>query len=369
MSVNAMTHRQRVEAVFEGRPVDQPVWQPRLEHWYHVNKTQGTLPERYREMSLTDLYRDLGCSMRAYHLFNGALKVADGPEVKTECHAIEGGMVVTWKTPVGELRSVARTTELSHLTREYRLKTPDDLRVMEYILRSQRVWFDQAAYEAGLAALGDLGAPTLFLPRIPIQRLFIDLMGFENTIMALADYPREMDHLIKVIEESDDPIYQAVCESPVKIINFGDNVHSDMLPPPLFEKYAYPYYQRRVKQLHDAGKFCHPHWDGYARPLLKYVRPLGFDGVEALTPLPQGDMTLEEIKEGLGDSVVLLDGIPATHFLEQTSYAELEDFTRKVIEMFHPRLILGISDEPSPPADIEKVRFVSEICQSYCKTE
>ena len=91
----------------------------------------------------------------------------------------------------------------------------------------------------------------------------------------------------------------------------------------------------------------------------------GFDGFEALTPLPQGDVTLEEMKDALGDKSILLDGIPATHFLPQTSYQELEKFTLKMLDLFSPNLILGISDEISPPGDIEKVRLVSEIVKDY----
>ena len=37
------------------------------------------------------------------------------------------------------------------------------------------------------------------------------------------------------------------------------------------------------------------------------------DGIEAITPVPQGDVTLEEIKEGLGDEMYLIDGIPAIY--------------------------------------------------------
>jgi hypothetical protein len=76
-------------------------------------------------------------------------------------------------------------------------------------------------------------------------------------------------------------------------------------------------------------------------------------------------VTLEEIKEGLGDEMILIDGIPATHFLPQTSYQELEQDTLKILGMFAPNLVLGISDEISPPGDIEKVRLVSEIVAGY----
>jgi len=42
---------------------------------------------------------------------------------------------------------------------------------------------------------------------------------------------------------------------------------------------------------------------------------------------------------------------------------ELEELTLKILKMFSPNLILGVSDEVPPSADIEKIRFVSEIVQ------
>ncbi len=69
-----------------------------------------------------------------------------------------------------------------------------------------------------------------------------------------------------------------------------------------------------------------------------------FDGFEALTPAPQGDVTLEEMREHMGDKV-LLDGIPAVLFLEHHPREQLQECTERVVELFHPRLVLGISDE------------------------
>ena len=104
--------------------------------------------------------------------------------------------------------------------------------------------------------------------------------------------------------------------------------------------------------------------DGSLKSLLPLINKSGFDGIEAATPLPQGDITLEELKDTLGDTI-LLDGIPAILFLPQYSYKELEEFTIRVLKMFSPNLILGVSDEVPPTADIEKVKFVSEIVESF----
>ncbi len=124
-------------------------------------------------------------------------------------------------------------------------------------------------------------------------------------------------------------------------------------------QYHIPYYRRRVAQLKAAGKYVHIHIDGAMRPLLPYLRECPWDGIEAATPLPQGDVTIEEIKAALGD-LVLLDGIPAVYFLPYFSTEVLRECVARLVEYFHPRLVLGISDEIPPDGDIERVRMVGE---------
>jgi hypothetical protein len=63
--------------------------------------------------------------------------------------------------------------------------------------------------------------------------------------------------------------------------------------------------------------------------------------------------------------MVLFDGIPATYFLSLVSTRELIDFTNKILSIFSPNIILGISDMLPPNGDIEKVRTVSEIVEDY----
>ncbi|TKJ45162.1 hypothetical protein CEE34_10380 [Candidatus Aerophobetes bacterium Ae_b3a] len=70
------------------------------------------------------------------------------------------------------------------------------------------------------------------------------------------------------------------------------------------------------------------------------------------------------LKDAIGDTI-LIDGIPMLLFLLNYSYQELEQFTKKVLNSFSPNLILGISDEISPPGDIEKIKCVSHIVEAF----
>ena len=92
---------------------------------------------------------------------------------------------------------------------------------------------------------------------------------------------------------------------------------------------------------------------------------MSFDGYEALTPPPQGDVPLEDIAKALVDSgKLLVDGIPATLFLREFSESKLVSTTKKILELFSPNLILGISDELCI-GDGRRLKTVSNIVDKF----
>jgi len=108
--------------------------------------------------------------------------------------------------------------------------------------------------------------------------------------------------------------------------------------------------------------------DGSLKPLLPFLRQVPWDGIEAATPVPQGDVTLEELKEAMGD-LVLLDGIPALYFLPHYPEEALVECVKRIVELFYPRLILGISDELPPDGDIERVKLVGQLVEELVTSQ
>jgi len=360
-----MTLKELNLKIFRREPVDRVLWQPRIEHWYHTNQRQGTLPERYRDMSLLEVFDDLGCSVRPYWAFNPTIHFEPPEEWRREERSEGELTIVTEHTPAGDLVAVHQRTSLAHHTRKYPVVTPDDMKVMEWILRHRRVHFDWGVYEKACEEIGDRAAPIIYIPRINVMRLVIEFMGFENGLTAIYLYPKETEHLIATINETDTPMLEVVARSPIEIVNYGDNVHQCLCPPPVFERFVMPEYIRRNEILHKAGKKTFPHFDGDCKQLLPYARDCGFDGYEAITPVPQGDVTLEDVRAAFGapeSGLILVDGIPCTDFLPAEPIESLIANTHKCIDYFAPHLVLGISDEISPVGDIERVRLVSEIC-------
>ena len=74
--------------------------------------------------------------------------------------------------------------------------------------------------------------------------------------------------------------------------------------------------------------------------------------------------SVEEIKDAIGNKI-LLDGIPSILFLSEYSNDYLKEYTQKVLELFSPHLILGVSDELSPNGDIRKIEKIIEIVNNF----
>ena len=64
-----MTPLERIIAVFRRAPRDRVPWNIRPESWYLYNRARGSLPAKYRGMSLVDICREWGASWRCYQGF------------------------------------------------------------------------------------------------------------------------------------------------------------------------------------------------------------------------------------------------------------------------------------------------------------
>lgn len=344
------------------------LWQPRIGCWYDDRMFSGAgLPGRYRGMDLYDLYRDLGCSARLYE-FNACFRRHEHEGVAFTTRARnDRDTETTVVTPVGHQTAVHRKSRNSPhpITVKWEIETKEELAVATW-REAHATWsFDQTVFDDLRSRIGDLGAPTMFMPRMNVQCLYLERMGVSNGVVAMYAWPEETGAFFRELESSHDRLIDVLNASPVEIINFGENVHAGTLSPELFQRYHLPACRRRAECLHAGGKHLSAHWDGDVKPLLPFARETGLDAIEAIAPVPQGDVTIEEIRDALGDDLFLVDGIPAVYFDETYPEEVLVEFTERLIGLFAPKLLLGISDEISSTGDIERIRVVGEIVNRY----
>jgi uroporphyrinogen-III decarboxylase len=335
-----------------------------------VNKARGSLPLKYRNSDLFVIYDDLDASVRYYTtevVGNDYINYEYSKKVRIERSRDENEEATTYETPLGKLTQRRRFADwgCSWHYSEYLIKSLQDMKVMEYLVGERRLSFRQDFFEEAERKVGNRGVVQFYwFERAPLQSLFLLYMGFENAILFLNDYPKEMKHLLQVLTTGQDALFEVLEKCPAKVLNFPENIDSFIDSPPIFKDYLLPHYLRRVKQLHAVDKYCHIHIDGSIGPLLNLIGTTGCDAIEGLTSLPQGDLRVEALRAAIGETI-LLDGIPAIMFLPNCPEKDTIDFAWKVIELFYPNLILGVSDELPPDADIERVRKVSQIVAEF----
>ncbi len=371
-----MTKREMNLRIFQRLDIPYPLFQPRIESWYHWHKQFDVMPERYKNYSLLELYDELDISMRYIAYYTGipspiATRYDDEVKVKEKILSDDYRLIVI-DTPYGEMvREIRLTSDKNWRTSKPFIKTKDDIKKATWVFKHTEFYFIRENFDEGDRFIGDRGYPQFFLPRSPYQSLHVDSswMTLEDLVYALNDFPKEVEELMIAIDESYDRLYEELIsyKDKVKIVNFGENIDAYLLSIEYFEKYLLPFWEKRSNQLRKAGIYTHMHLDGHFRPILKYLKDLPFDGLEALTPLPQGDVSIEEMKEHIGDKI-LLDGIPAVLFLPIYPREELYECVETLIRLFHPRLVLGISDEIPEGVEeegIERVRWISNYCKSF----
>jgi hypothetical protein len=367
------TFRALTLAAWRREPLPHVLFQPRFEPWFSWHEQFDSLPEACRGKSIREVYQQVGCSMRYCHYFTGQpdpVRKSFDPSVRITAQQVADDRErITYHTPHGDLVQERQfTIDKTWRTVVFPCESAADLSALEWLLPRVRHEFDSLAYAIGDAFIGDLGAAQFWVPKSPYMTLCQVWMDFETFIYALADAPQQIERMICSIDQTYDTLYEQLCaQRATPIINFGENIAEAYMSPTYFRRYLLPWYEKRAGQLHDAGIYTHIHIDGFCKSLLPLLAKLPQTGIEALTPLPQGDITLDQIAEYTGDKV-LLDVIPAILFMEHHHREELYTYVQRIVELFKGRLILGISDElPQAATDegYERLLWVADYARKH----
>ncbi len=354
--------------VIDGKAGGKVLWQPRILCWYSDKIFAKQSLGEFEGCRLSDIYKRLDICNRVYDYNACICRVVDEKKIQhfsRQISPLERELGI--RTPLGEITARLRTNNSNggEFFSKWWIETEEDLKIYTYYEQASDWAYDDGAFQRVRAEWGKMGAPSVFLPRTTIQHAYLDTMGVENTAYALADTPEAMRRYFAALNESHDRYIDVLNRLPIRFVNFGDNLHCALLPDEYFEEFILPAYIHRTEKLHKAGKFVFSHWDGDTKSILKYAKQTTLDGIEAITPKPQGDVTLEEVKEALGDQMFLLDGIAAILFAQPFTEEDLIRQTEEVIRLFAPKLILGISDEMASFGTMDRIRLVKSIVEKY----
>lgn len=359
--------RERALAVLAGRKPDRIPWFGDLSYWLSYLRAEDALPDCYTGKGVYSFYRELGVGfyLQGYYPF---VPSCDGVEVRTV--RVEGKRKTTVvRTPIGELSSTEEYLADSYSwgTTEYLVKDPRDLRTLRYWYESMHYEsdYDEAGKRLGL--VGDDGLVLCYMPKSPLMQMITSFAGVESTIYALMDEPQEMEATFRVLEARADEAAAVAIASPAECLMIPENLSSEVVGKDLFRQYIEAYHKLWTGKIREAGKYSFIHMDGTLRGLLAEVGSVGFDALEALTPLPAGDLRLDELRPLMGDGSVLWGGLPGALFAPDVEDSFFEEYLIETLETMKcdPACVLGVADQVPPHANRDRIARVAELVDSY----
>ena len=191
--------------------------------------------------------------------------------------------------------------------------------------------------------------------------------GIMTTINIMSDNKKVFKDIIQVLEDKAEEVVEIALKSPADFLLIPDNLHSDLVGKNLFEEFLKPHYEKQNRKIKESGKYSSIHMDGGLKGLLREISKIDFTVIEAITPKPLGDLSLEEIKDYVTSKSIIWGGIPGVLFTPSTSDEEFEKFVVSVIKQMvsKPQYILGIADQIPPDGIIDRIKKVTELVEKY----
>ena len=379
---------ERMMAVLQGRKPDRHPFVTRLETWYKSHQRSGTLPERFKDMSLPEVHRAVGVGqlkfMVPYALKLRGVEVSARFEGQPFYHAWEpvfenfpgmwdivsnekaGETITELRTPVGalHLRHVILTegifTGTEPYLKEHLIQEDSDYRTVEYILeRAEYVpLYDKLAAEQD--RLGDMAFVVPLPHRIPFQQVLLEYLGEINLFYALHDAPHRIQRLLDILDRQMVDILHRFADFDWPYVEFPDNLHGLMTNPRLFTEYCLPAYQRYTEILHNQGKKVGSHTDGEVKSLLGLLKESGLDVCESFSPAPLTRCTFAEAWAIWEGGLLIWGGIPSPILEESTSEEDCMRYVQEVLDQVAGQpIILGVVDLFMRHNSIDRVQKIA----------
>jgi hypothetical protein len=198
----------------------------------------------------------------------------------------------------------------------------------------------------------------------PFHQFLLQGVGYSNGFYHLADYPKEVEHLLAVMTEVQrERMWPVAADSPARLLLHGVHHSSMFTPPPVYEQYVLPYYQEFMPLMHEHGKSVAMHADNDTSLILDHLERAGYDMLECFVTAPMVPLTLEQARQALGNRVILYGCLPSLVFAPSFPEQDFRDYVDQMFEAIAPgdAIILGAADNVMPDSVIERVAYVSEV--------
>lgn len=218
-------------------------------------------------------------------------------------------------------------------TEEHLLKNVDDLQAFIKIppsLSEEKI--DTTAVIRAETELGDTGIVMIDTPDpLCLAASLFDMA--EYTVVAMTE-PTLFHNLLEYFASTLLPKTQAVAKAlPGRLWRiYGPEYASPpYLPPQLFREYVCRYVTPMIEAVHRYGGYVRIHSHGNLKLILDDIASMGADGLDPIEPPPQGDVSLEYVRQRHGKNMVLFGNLEISD-IENLSTARFSETVKHAID-------------------------------------
>jgi hypothetical protein len=203
------------------------------------------------------------------------------------------------QTPVGTIQQSSR----NGWHHEYWIKTPDDYKVMAWIMNNTELVPCYEEFHRGAELVGDNGLAVILASRTPAMSINVDWAGTEQFCMDLALEVPELMELYEARKKLFIKETELIAKGPGRFIKWLENLTISMMGPKKYAELLVPMYDECAPIYEAADKRVMVHYDGALNVIKNDITKASFHIIESLTEAPEGDMTYTECREAWPDKV------------------------------------------------------------------
>jgi hypothetical protein len=228
------------------------------------------------------------------HIEHGVQTISEKKEIDGKQHAIQRKV-----TPVGTIQQV----HVNWWLQEHYLKTPQDYKVMQWVVEHTEVVPQYEEFQKAEAFAGDRGVVVINSTRTPMMIINVDWAGTEQFCLDMALEVPELFDLFEARKKLFEQETRLIAAGPGQFVRWGENLAMDMYGPARYERFLVSVYREMAPLLEKTGKRILVHYDGPLSVLAQNIAHAPFHVVESLTEPPEGDMMYDHCRRLWPDKV------------------------------------------------------------------
>jgi len=253
----------------------------------------------------------------------------------------------TWSTPVGKVYQVYTANEAtgnSDWVMEHFIKSKEDYKVMEFIANDA---VPVAAYDKFLNIQEQLGGDGYVIGQLgysPLMQIIVLFAGMDKYAFEMMDNADEFWSLYEALDKKMKRAYPIAAASPAELVLYCGNVYPGLVSPQIVEEKILKCYNEFAAHLHENNKLMGVHFDANTMAFQEQIAASDIDVIEAFTPPPDCDMTLEHALKAWPDKIIWANFPSSVHL---NSAEEIRDMSIKLLGQAAPgnRFIMGITED------------------------